>query len=219
MMPRLLLTVLAALALAAAVFVIGRSTPSMGAAMALTAAFFLAAALIALLLTRGREQLRAPLAVAFVVVGIGAGVVLGLPSLRDKEVSETVAKGMPARQAGKEGRERRANVELAGGKFEPLAHAATGRATYVRLAGGGTRLTLTDFEIDNGPDLRVYLVPGPVSGDADVEGFVDIGALKGNKGDQQYVIPEGVDTHRFGTVVIWCRAFTVGFGKAELEPS
>ena len=75
-------------------------------------------------------------------------------------------------------------------------------------------LTLTRFEVDNGPDLRVYLVPGRVRGEDDVEDFVDLGALKGNKGDQQYTLPAGVDPARYGSVVIWCRAFSVAFAAA-----
>ena len=54
-------------------------------------------------------------------------------------------------------------------------------------------LTLTNFEVDNGPDLRVYLVAGPARDESEVEDFEDLGALKGNKGNQQYDIPRGLD--------------------------
>ncbi|MEO5576308.1 MAG: DM13 domain-containing protein, partial [Gaiellaceae bacterium] len=77
----------------------------------------------------------------------------------------------------------------------------------------------TGLDIANGPDLRVYLVAGPVADDSDVSEFVDLGRLKGNKGTQQYSIPTGTDTARYATVVIWCRAFTVGFAKAALGAS
>ncbi len=53
------------------------------------------------------------------------------------------------------------------------------------------------------------LPPGGDVGDA-----VDLGPLKGNKGDQQYAVPRGA---RAGTVTIWCRAFTVAFGSARLR--
>ncbi len=84
---------------------------------------------------------------------------------------------------------------------------------------GERALTVTDLDTDNGPDLRVYLVAGPVVNDSDVGEFVDLGGLKGNKGTQQYSIPAGTDTERYSTVVIWCRAFTVSFAKAELAAS
>ena len=40
-------------------------------------------------------------------------------------------------------------------------------------------LTLTDFDVANGPDLRVYLVAGPARTEADVKDLVDLGGLKG----------------------------------------
>mgnify|MGYP006183142743 CR=1 FL=1 len=44
----------------------------------------------------------------------------------------------------------------------------------------------------------------------------DLGALKGNKGNQNYRIPNDVDPEQFKSAVIWCRRFTVGFGVAPL---
>jgi hypothetical protein len=111
------------------------------------------------------------------------------------------------------------NVELSRGQFETLAHSSSGSAAIVELADGSRVLTFDDLDTDNGPDLRVYLVVGPVDGDGDVDEFVDLGGLKGNRGDQQYPIPPGVDVARYSTVVIWCRAFSVGFARAELAPS
>jgi hypothetical protein len=65
----------------------------------------------------------------------------------------------------------------------------------------------------------VYLIAG---GDAQAESpddFKNLGGLKGNKGDQQYTIPKGVDIEKYGTVLIWCRAFSVAFGTAPLQGS
>ena len=75
-------------------------------------------------------------------------------------------------------------------------------------------LTLTGFEVDNGPDLRLYLVAGPARDEGEVRDYVDLGALKGNRGDQQYRLPAGVDLERYPTVVVWCRAFSVLFARA-----
>jgi hypothetical protein len=44
---------------------------------------------------------------------------------------------------------------------------------------------------------------------------VDLGALKGNRGNQQYRVPAGVRL-RGRAVVIWCRAFSARFGSAVL---
>ena len=45
---------------------------------------------------------------------------------------------------------------------------------------------------------------------------MDLGALKGNRGNQQYRVPGDVDTARYSTVVVWCRAFSVPFTSARL---
>jgi hypothetical protein len=106
---------------------------------------------------------------------------------------------------------------LARGTFEALSHPGDGVATLVSTKAAGVKLTLTDFATDNGPDVRVYLSRGT---DAEGRGtsFVDLGAMKGNKGNQQYDIPEGLDLSEFDAVVLWCRAFDVGFTQAPLSP-
>jgi hypothetical protein len=109
-----------------------------------------------------------------------------------------------------------ANVALASGRFAAIAHAGRGTATLVRLADGGRVLTLTGFATDNGPDLRLYLATGDPRGGGELGRYVDLGALKGNRGDQQYRVPGEVDTGRYATVVIWCRAFSVPFTSARL---
>lgn len=77
-------------------------------------------------------------------------------------------------------------------------------------------LTLTDFATASGPDLRVYLATRNPAGGGDLGDFEDLGGLKGNQGDQQYAVPQGLDTNRYSTVVIWCRAFSVPFTSAPL---
>jgi hypothetical protein len=103
------------------------------------------------------------------------------------------------------------------GGFESLAHSATGRARVIETPGGKRYLTLTDFEVDNGPDLRVYLVAGDARQESDVDDFEDLGGLKGNKGNQQYEIPRGLDIRRYRTAMVWCRAFSVAFARAPLN--
>jgi len=137
----------------------------------------------------------------------------------DRVVDEQVAVAAPEPAApgpaapGPAPAEAPKNVALGRGSFESAAHETTGKATLIELAEGGTVLTLTRFETDPGPDLRVYLVTG---GADDLGDVVDLGALKGNRGDQQYDVSRSVDTKRYRTVVIWCRAFSVAFGSARL---
>ena len=46
--------------------------------------------------------------------------------------------------------------------------------------------------------------------------YVDLGSLKGNKGNQNYPIPADVDLSDLTSLSIWCDRFDVSFGAAEL---
>jgi hypothetical protein len=94
-------------------------------------------------------------------------------------------------------------------------HNAEGNAKVIQLANGaGSVLRLEDFRSTNGPDLYVYL-----STDKGASDFVSLGRLKGNIGNQNYEIPNGTDLSKYGMVLVWCKAFSVLFGDAELKPS
>lgn len=107
---------------------------------------------------------------------------------------------------------------LAEGSFRSLEHQTTGRAVILELADGTRILRFEDLDTSNGPELRVYLSEIPAGGDIHAYGqrFVDLGALKGNIGNQNYAIPSRLDLSRFRSAVIWCRRFAVGFGVAPL---
>lgn len=92
-------------------------------------------------------------------------------------------------------------------------HNAEGQAKVIKLGDGSNFLRLEDFRSTNGPDLYVYL-----STDKGNSDFVNLGRLKGNIGDQNYKIPEGADLSKYDTALIWCQAFSVLFGSAELRP-
>ena len=69
-------------------------------------------------------------------------------------------------------------------------------------------------------DLHVILTPheNPKNrGDVETPGYIDLGKLKGNKGDQNYPIPDDVDTGIQGSVVIYCNPFHVVFSVASLK--
>jgi hypothetical protein len=100
-------------------------------------------------------------------------------------------------------------------------HRGSGAATIFALVGGASVLRFTDFEVTNGPDLKVWLVKAEkIANSADVTAseWLSLGPLKGNKGDQNYVIPEDVDAGDYASVVIWCEQFGVLFSAAHLEP-
>jgi len=178
----------------------GVLTDDFRASMALTALWFAAVVAGAVVLWRRVPGLR-PAAVAAVVAFVAVGGWLGYASTTDKVVDEVVVSGPAALQ----------------GDFRGLAHETTGTARVVEQ-GGSRTLTLTGFKTDPGPDLYVYLVPGVTAGE-DIGGGAQLARLKGNVGDQQYELPAGADLSDGATVVIWCRAFSVSFGAASLEPT
>jgi electron transfer DM13 len=220
-------SVVARLAAAVAVVVVtlagiwvsgGLITNDFALAMALTAVWMGVAAAGCLLVAWRRPRLRVPVLGAYLLTAVVVGAYLGRSTILDDEVNERVVRVSPPVAAGEApASDRPRNVLLARGRFEPVAHSVTGTATAIRRAAGGNVLTLTGFEVDNGPDLRVYVVAGPARDESEVEDFEDLGALKGNKGDQQYDIPAGLDLGRYSTVVIWCRAFSVNFARAPLS--
>jgi hypothetical protein len=103
--------------------------------------------------------------------------------------------------------------------FRSLAHDAHGTALVIEAADGNTYLRFEDFEIENGPDLKVYLSRAEADapeGELATD-FVDLGGLKGNVGDQNYLVPASVDLTRYRSAVVWCRRFSVGFAVAPLD--
>ncbi|HKF42740.1 MAG TPA: DM13 domain-containing protein [Thermoanaerobaculia bacterium] len=111
-------------------------------------------------------------------------------------------------------------VAVASGNFHGAAHETKGMATIYRLPDGRRTLRLTQFQTSNGPEVQVYL--GVAADATDNEsvtkaGFVTLGAMKGNIGDQNYDIPDGVDLSKYHSVTIWCHRFGVNFGTAPLS--
>jgi hypothetical protein len=108
---------------------------------------------------------------------------------------------------------------VARGRFMSLEHESSGTAEVLETAEGKRFLRFEDFRTSNGPDLVVYLSAKAASEDwyGYDQDFVDLGELKGNVGNQNYAIPEGVDLGRYRSAVVWCRRFEVGFAVAPLR--
>jgi hypothetical protein len=187
--------------------------------IALTTVWFGVSGLLCLIVALRSRRLRLPVLVAYVVTAAVVGGYLGLSTLTDREVHEqVVTAGPPAGASAASSAPRSArpgNAELARGSFRSHEHSTTGTASVVRLPDGRRFLTLTGFGTSAGPDLRVRLV-GAESFDGGAPGALDLGALKGNRGNQQYELPRGA-TVAGRTVVIWCRAFSAAFGSAGLR--
>ena len=113
----------------------------------------------------------------------------------------------------------RGPMPITKGTFKGLAHETKGSAAIYDLSAGKRTLRLTDFETSNGPDVHVYLTASEIDKGNDAlkqSGFVDLGSMKGNRGDQNYDIPESTDLSKFKNVTIWCARFGVNFGTAPL---
>ncbi|MGG0150946.1 DM13 domain-containing protein [Bacillus mycoides] len=103
------------------------------------------------------------------------------------------------------------------GQFQNGVHETTGVATIYQLADGKRILRLTNFSTSNGPDVRVVLVPAKqLKNNEDVKNYkyIELGKLKGNKGDQNYEIPDEIDVSTYGAVSVWCKRFNENFGAA-----
>jgi len=114
-----------------------------------------------------------------------------------------------------------APVTLATGQFHGVAHDARGVVTVYRTPEGKRVLRLTEFETSNGPELQLYLVAADDATDSEMvkkAGFVTLGALKGNKGDQNYEIADDIDLSKYRAVTVWCKRFGVNFATAPLSP-
>jgi hypothetical protein len=156
--------------------------------------------------------------------------------LLDDKVDEAVPQVAPeaAAEAAEEGPSDNEDEEVVGetpapkddgpqtlgeGRFRSLAHEGSGKAILLELADGSRYLRFEDFEVENGPDLRVYLSTAPSDSlDDDVfnEDYIDLGTLKGNVGNQNYKVPADLKLDRYKSAVVWCRRFSVGFAVAPI---
>jgi hypothetical protein len=108
---------------------------------------------------------------------------------------------------------------LARGEFHNADKAGKGTATVYKLADGKRILRLSNFATDNGPDLHVRLIAAADARDtASVAKtkHVELGALRGNKGNQNYELPADLDLATYRVVSIWCNRFSVNIAAAPL---
>jgi hypothetical protein len=130
-------------------------------------------------------------------------------------VNRRVDETMPAAQGSS------SPQPLFSGQFYSILHPTAGTATIYRMGDGGRVLRFTSFSTSNGPDVHVYMVASDDAKDvATVQqaGFIDLGVIKGNVGDQNYTLGPDVDLSKYRAVSVWCKRFSVNFGAARLMP-
>lgn len=115
-------------------------------------------------------------------------------------------------------------VAVAQGQFRDADdfHQGSGTATLYRLPDGTHLLRFEDFRVTNGPQLHVLLAnhAEPANrNDLEAAGYVDLGALKGNVGSQNYEIGANIAVDGVQSIVIYCKPFHVVFSTATLSSS
>lgn len=114
-------------------------------------------------------------------------------------------------------------VVLAQGMFISHEHSTSGNVRILQLADKSRVLRLENLDTSDGPKVEVWITNSPV-----IEGldgwqvfddgkYVSLGALKGNQGNQNYLIPNDMNLTEFSSVSLWCVTFSVSFGAAELN--
>ncbi|MGI8939754.1 MAG: DM13 domain-containing protein [Iamia sp.] len=97
---------------------------------------------------------------------------------------------------------------VATGGFSPDNHPGEGTTN---IYTDGTQAVVRfedDFSTDNGPDLYAVVYVGGER--------VELAPLKGNKGSQNYVLPDGIDPASIESVSVWCKRFDSTFTTATV---
>lgn len=99
------------------------------------------------------------------------------------------------------------------GTFEGLAgHTAQGKASLLQIGGTFFVRLEDDFYVTNGPDVFIGL-----GKNGEYDKAAQIAPLKGNEGSQNYEVPADINAAQYNEIWIWCRTFSVPFGKARLN--
>ena len=99
-----------------------------------------------------------------------------------------------------------AATPVATGTFHPVDGTASGTAALFHQPDGSYVVTFEGFSIASADGTHVILVPATKvtkDGDVDAMTIVDLGALKGTTGMQDFTVPAGTDASTYHSVVLW----------------
>lgn len=139
-----------------------------------------------------------------------ARVMMSAASKLEIEVEEAMTEAMSAA------------TQLKSGSFVDgdAFHQGEGSATIYQLDDGSHVLRFENFRVTNGPALFVLVSPHPNPGgrgDISEAGYVELARLKGNVGNQNYILPDDLDPDDVNSVIIYCKPFRVVFSTAALS--
>ncbi|HLL94222.1 MAG TPA: DM13 domain-containing protein [Spirosoma sp.] len=97
------------------------------------------------------------------------------------------------------------------GMFMSNIHPTSGSVS-VSETGGKRTLVFTNFRTDGGPDLRIYLAEN-----TGLRNFIEVSRLNSTSGNFSVELPANANPSQQRYVLIWCKAFSVLFGNAELK--
>ena len=113
--------------------------------------------------------------------------------------------------------------QIASGEFRDgdPGHTGSGQLKILVAPDGRTILRLENLKVKPGPDLYVYLAkdPDPLFPEDVTAAFVSLGDLKGQTGNQNYVVPKDIDLSDWRSVAVWCEAYKVLFAVATIDPN
>jgi hypothetical protein len=90
-------------------------------------------------------------------------------------------------------------------------HKSAGSVEVYQTSGNKT-LQFKNFNGSTQPDVRVYLSPNATN----VVSAIELGKVKATSGNFNYVFDDNIDLSANKYVVLWCKEYSVLFGKAEL---
>ncbi len=106
------------------------------------------------------------------------------------------------------------------GTFHKVDGSAAGTAALFHRADGTFLITFEDFQVDSSTGIHVVLVPNKditSDGDVDRTAIVDLGALKGTSGMQDFPVPSSADAMTYHTVVLWDTEMAHAVAAAPLQ--
>lgn len=107
-------------------------------------------------------------------------------------------------------------IAISTGQIFGIDHSAEGTATVYELDGDFVLRFEDDTDIQNGPDLFVWLLEDDDYTGGIPESYIDLGKIKGNVGGQNYALPAEYDPEIHQFVMVWCLRFNTPFAGSPL---
>lgn len=97
------------------------------------------------------------------------------------------------------------------GSFNGAAHPTTGTVKLSKDTAGKKYLVFENFSTDAGPDIRIWIAE-----DKSANNYTELSKTVFT-GSFKIEVPAELDTTKKSYVLIWCKAFAVLFGSAQLK--